>query len=150
MYHSSKESEAEMKTMVAGLYYDPNTEMAVFIRKNRPVFMKGRLNLPGGHVEDGETPAEAMAREFKEEVDIQTAPDQWRHTITLQDEKNEWVVHFFMAEGDGSAAKTMTDEPVERYDAWNMPFDALPNLRWIVPLSMDKMVVQPILLWDKN
>lgn len=136
--------------MVAGLYLDRQTEIGVFIRKNRPIFMKGRLNLPGGHIEDGETPNQAMAREFKEEVGVDTLPSDWEHTITLKDEMGEWEVEFFLAFGDSSIATTMTDEQVERYDAWNVPTDAIPNLRWIIPLSMDRFAAKPVEIVDRR
>jgi 8-oxo-dGTP pyrophosphatase MutT (NUDIX family) len=40
----------------------------LLIRKNKPTWQVGLLNGLGGHVEDGESPAAAMRREFREEA----------------------------------------------------------------------------------
>jgi 8-oxo-dGTP pyrophosphatase MutT (NUDIX family) len=40
----------------------------LLIHKDRPVFQKGRLNLPGGKIEEGESCIEAALRELKEET----------------------------------------------------------------------------------
>ena len=40
----------------------------LFVLKDKPVWQKGRLNLPGGKIEDGETPEDAAIREVIEET----------------------------------------------------------------------------------
>lgn len=44
-----------------------NRENILLIRKDRPEWQKGWLNLPGGRIEEGETPEQAAVRELKEE-----------------------------------------------------------------------------------
>jgi 8-oxo-dGTP diphosphatase len=137
-----------MKRMVAGLLYDEKTEMAVFVRKCRgPRFMAGKLNLPGGKVEENETPIQAMVREFHEETGVKTAETDWVHSVTLSGE--DFEVEFFVTRGDAGKAETTTDERIERHDAWNMPGDVLPNLRWIVPLCLDAFVERPVVVRDR-
>jgi hypothetical protein len=50
-----------------GFAFSPDHSRVVLIAKNRPARQAGRLNGVGGHVKPGETPAAAMAREFREE-----------------------------------------------------------------------------------
>src|SRR5688572_3151742 len=63
-----------MNDHVLGLYY--RSDMSLFqsevllIHKNRPAWQAGKLNLPGGKVEEGETPEQAVIREFMEETGI--------------------------------------------------------------------------------
>src|SRR5262245_46641476 len=40
----------------------------LLLRKTRPAWQAGKLNGPGGHIEDGESDIDAMRREFLEEV----------------------------------------------------------------------------------
>lgn len=53
----------------------------LLIRKNldcKLEFMRGKLNGIGGHVEDGETPLQAMIREFTEESGINKDFVEWK------------------------------------------------------------------------
>jgi 8-oxo-dGTP pyrophosphatase MutT (NUDIX family) len=47
----------------------------LLVRKNRPEWQKGRLNLVGGKIEPGETPEEAAVRELYEEAGFKSFPD---------------------------------------------------------------------------
>ncbi len=42
--------------------------LALLVEKDKPEWQKGRLNLPGGKVEPGESPEQAAARELYEEA----------------------------------------------------------------------------------
>jgi 8-oxo-dGTP pyrophosphatase MutT (NUDIX family) len=42
----------------------------LLIEKDRPLWQKGKLNLPGGGIEAGETPEQAAVRELKEETGL--------------------------------------------------------------------------------
>lgn len=54
----------------AGELYGPEEDQAIFIHKNRPAWQAGKINLPGGAIEEGETPEEAIIREFEEETGL--------------------------------------------------------------------------------
>lgn len=53
---------------VLGIMFSEDEERVLAIWKNRPDWQAGKLNGIGGKIEDGETPIEAMRREFREET----------------------------------------------------------------------------------
>lgn len=58
------------KEYCLGFLFDPPFENVVLIKKNRPEWQAGKLNGVGGKIEEGETPLEAMVREFWEETTV--------------------------------------------------------------------------------
>lgn len=68
-----------MKHYVLGFAFNAHDQL-VLIEKQRPEFMKGKLNGVGGKVEtfdDGLI--SAMIREFREEAGVLTTTDQWNY-----------------------------------------------------------------------
>ncbi len=121
---------------VAGFLLDRRGETVWLVRKNRPEWQAGKLNGVGGHIEMHESPAEAMRREFYEEAGLDI--DTWDQYASV---RGPWgVVYFFRAFGDFNVAdnhpRTMTDEPIELHDAQRVPWDAIPNLHWLIPLAL--------------
>lgn len=139
-------SDLEIKQYVAGFaFHDyPDGTDVLLIEKARPAWQKGFLNGVGGSVEDGETPVEAMRREFREEASLVTLPGEWVHCIHLEafgggaEGYSECVVDFFRMELDDVRREKVlqaTDEVlwwVPVCDMWSEP--VIPNLRWLVPL----------------
>ena len=69
-----------MREYVLGIRTRPHndgTPSCVLIRKARPEWQKGKLNVPGGKVEENEPPLFAMTREWVEETGIVTDPLEW-------------------------------------------------------------------------
>jgi len=93
---------------VAGfLFRNDGTEVALVL-KTRPQWQAGKLNGPGGKIDEGETPEAAMRREFLEEAGADV-PD-WKEFLLLKVQDGQ--VHFFVAQGD-YALESRTDEKVE-------------------------------------
>ena len=127
----------------------------VLILKARPAWQAGQLNGVGGKMRSGETPRDAMAREFKEETGVRTKADGWEHKVTLRGP--DWAVHFLAAwMSDPLSAfsfcplelKGKADEPVAWFDVNHFPLYVLPNVRWLVPLCMDGDLAFPIDIGD--
>lgn len=128
-----------MRPAVCGFLFDESLEQVVLIQKQRPAWQKGRLNGVGGKVEPGETPHQAMVREFEEETG--TRIEEWEEFGTLSDKAHGFHVVFFRAvrpldvvEG----VRSVTDERIVRVppsEIGNM--HTIRNLRWIVPAAMD-------------
>lgn len=108
----------------------------LLICKERPAWQAGRWNGVGGHVEEGEPPREAMAREFLEESGLEVRSSAWEPFMVL--EGPSWRVHFFRAFGvPVFQAATVTDERVAPHRVDSLPSHAIWNLRWLIPLALD-------------
>ncbi|MCI6583570.1 MAG: NUDIX hydrolase [Mobiluncus porci] len=85
---------------------------ALILRRSRA----GRLEwlLPKGHVEEGETPAEAAAREIHEETGIECRPVRFLSSMDYwfsgPDRRVHKVVHHFLCETTGGSL-TVEDDP---------------------------------------
>ena len=51
------------------------TDWILIVKKDRPEWQKGRYNLPGGKIEEGESPEEAAIRELEEEAGLNPIMD---------------------------------------------------------------------------
>ncbi len=56
-----------MQEYVCGFMFSPDKKQVALIRKTKPEWQKDLLNGIGGKIESGESPHEAMVREFYEE-----------------------------------------------------------------------------------
>jgi 8-oxo-dGTP diphosphatase len=61
-----------MKQIAAIILENDNGDLLLALRDNKPsIPFPNHWDLIGGHVEEGETPEEALVREIKEELDIE-------------------------------------------------------------------------------
>lgn len=109
-------------------------EGVVLIRKVKPEWQAGLLNGVGGKIEPGESPEQAMAREFKEEAGIDSLPIDW--AVFARCEFRGAQVIFLRAFDEVFArSRTMTAEKIEHYSVGTIPADTIKNLRWLIPLA---------------
>jgi 8-oxo-dGTP diphosphatase len=121
----------------------------LLIRKNRPSFLRGLLNGIGGHVEPGETPLDAMRREFNEEAGLTI--DGWMADSILNGP--DFVVHFFHAWADRETflrAQPMTDEPIVPVNlALLSEHKVVSNFPVLVSIALDRSgIAKPVQLFD--
>ena len=128
-----------MKTYTVGFIFNPDFSKVLLVEKNRPDWQKGKLNGVGGKIEPGEESSACIAREVFEETSLKTRPEDW--TFVGEMKTADWRVDVYtmIHRGDLGDAKTVTDEKIEWNSAKPLPERALSNLRWLVPLSMDKL-----------
>lgn len=109
-------------------------EKVVLLRKqNKPAWMHNMLNGVGGKIEPGETPLEAMAREFREETTVEHS--DWKPAGALY-MSSDAIIHLFFTHSDKwTDVQSPTIEPVAAYDVRFLfqEHSTVPNLRWLIP-----------------
>jgi 8-oxo-dGTP diphosphatase len=113
----------------------PDYRYVALIKKNKPEWQAGKLNGVGGKIEPGETPLDAMRREFLEECGVKR--ENWVPYGRMVFPKA--IVHLFAAEDRMllHGVRSMTDEEVDVYRSIprsRMP-PRLPNLRFLIPMA---------------
>lgn len=130
-----------MKNYVCGFLFAPCRDYVALIRKNKPDWQRGKLNGIGGSVEDGETPDQAMVREFMEEAGpiIKT----WECFCIVEYPALDCRVFFYKAfltdEAEAKTVTSKTPEPVGWYfnPHWGQSWlNLIPNLRWLIPMAL--------------
>lgn len=126
-----------MEQYTVGFIFNEDLSKILLIHPNRPEWQVGKLNGPGGKVEEDETPVDCVVREIEEETSLIIPSDKW--TLTAVEHHTDMQVHFFTAtySGDLDEIKQLTDEKIEWFSITPLPEKVLPNLRWLIPLSID-------------
>lgn len=103
------------------------------IEKNRPAWQKNKWNGVGGHIEEGETPLDAMRREFYEETGVRQ--EQWDELCRIEGEG--YTCYFFRCFTDQVGdVKTKTDEHVGLHHVKDIPSNIITNLNWLIPMAL--------------
>lgn len=116
-------------------------ETVLVIQKDRPDWQKGKLNLPGGKIEDGETPEEAAIRELKEESGLDAARMELKGKMMDRD-LAVYCMEAHGVTGDWLSLKGREGETEKVF--WMRLKDAyadnrlMPNLRVIIPLMRSR------------
>ncbi len=139
-----------IKRYSVGFLFSHDLRSVAMIEKARPEWQRGKLNGIGGHIEDGENSFEAMCREFHEETGIVFT--DWTLGIKLEHER--YALHIFKGVlpvmdrlpdlKNGDPTEPVGWQPVELLHNAN----TIPNLKWVIPLLLDKTVGFPIRIQD--
>lgn len=115
----------------------------LFILKDRPAWQKGKINLPGGRIENGESPVEAAVRELCEETGLIPRMRPFKASGVMHD--REFRIYLVEVEPVdpfqefeprvGETEKTMW---IEWETAKRLP-NMMPNLQVIVPMMITGM-----------
>jgi 8-oxo-dGTP diphosphatase len=129
-----------MKTYVVGFMFDERGESVALIRKLSPEWQKGKLNGIGGKIEPGETPRQAMVREFREETGCQTFDHKWCQFAFVQgNDGNEYELTVFAAYGDLTKLRSVTDEQVVVETLPVLKGKIIPSILWMIPMGLYAM-----------
>jgi 8-oxo-dGTP diphosphatase len=127
---------------VLGFVFNNDKSEVALMRKTKPEWQKGRLNGIGGKIESGETPIEAMHREFREETGFETNKLYWREIGCMS--SNEWFVYILTYDqtfDDLSVLKTVTEEPITIVKVSDLDSElTISNIPWLVRLAKDTKV----------
>ena len=129
-----------MQKYAAGFLIDRDREQVVLLKKAKPAWQAGRYNAVGGKIEVGETPVEAMKREFQEEAGVEIPLSSWEEFVFMGGPG--WECTFFRAWGDPSRCKTQDPiEPIEIFqtDAVKVmtPEQAISNVPWLLGIALN-------------
>lgn len=133
-----------MKRYVLGFCFGPSFKTVVLIKKKtRPAWQVGRLNGLGGHIEDGETPHEAMAREFNEEAAFEDKlewvqfgllhGDGWE--VHLFHAHNKTISHPYNLSDEGEVSEHHLDCVLGKETSKGAR--PLPDLRYLIPMALN-------------
>jgi len=148
-----EEKWRNLRPYVCGFVMDPDTGRVMLIRKKRPDWQAGLLNGVGGKIEEGETPLNAMSREFFEEAGKLIHDRAWNNFCLLACPRHKGLIYFFRATHSLAGCGAMTDEPLVPLVGLGdlTRDDVVPNLRWLIPMAFaeDYADQEPVLFVDR-
>ncbi len=128
-------------TYVLALLFTEDRRRVVLMHKTRPAWQAGRVNALGGKLLAGESAADAARREVREEAGVDVA--EWEEFLVWDDPV--YRLHAVRAFDDAAwRARTAEDQLVFLADADALPGNVIDNLRWLVPLALDRDVGGPV------
>ncbi len=94
--------------VAAGAVVVDPLERVLLVRRGRPPGA-GEWTLPGGRVEDGESPAAAAVRELREETAIEGRVVAPLGVVKIEREGVHYSIHEFLVEPSGGPARASDD-----------------------------------------
>ena len=126
---------------VLALLFTPDRERVVLMRRTRPAWQAGRVNALGGKLLPGESALDAARREVREEAGVDVAG--WEEFLVWDDP--QYRMHAVRAfDAAAHDARTAEDQEVFLAETAALPPNLIDNLRWLVPLALDRDVAVPV------
>jgi 8-oxo-dGTP diphosphatase len=133
--------EPPARRFVLALLFTRDASRLVLMRRTRPAWQAGRVNALGGKVAPDECPLVGARREVREEAGVDVAG--WEEFLVWSDP--EYRMHAVRAFDDRALdARSCEDQPVFLADSTALPHNVIDNLRWLVPLALDRDVAIPV------
>jgi len=138
----------EVKEYVLGFLFNRAGDQVVLIEKQTPEWQRGQLNGVGGKIEVGETPRQAMEREFAEEAGVLF--QDWECIILMSGVN--WRVTCFRAFDESAFMQVSSTghERIVRCQVCDIPrYSRLDNLEMLVAIAKDRsgLIGQAVLLY---
>lgn len=113
-------------------------EEVLLVLKDRPEYLKGRLNLVGGHVEEGEHHKDAALREYQEEVGLELYNVKYSGVFLGVGNNTPFKVHCYTGKTvDGKITPREGETEIVAWYKWEEVKKSpllLHNLRIMIPL----------------
>ena len=75
-----------------------------------------------------------ISKLIHDELDLTIDPNRWQIITTLQNIEKKWKMDVYIS---ASEIETIDKDGYELCDPFNLPDNCHPNLKWIVPMSVD-------------
>ena len=128
-----------MKRYSLGFVFNGSLDKVLLMHKLKPEWQAGKLNGLGGKVEEGETALSCISREIQEESGLVIPCDQWKFIGELNGEDWTTGVYGAIYHGPTEDAKSIEKEPINWFNPSTLPENIIPNLSWLVPLTIEKL-----------
>jgi 8-oxo-dGTP diphosphatase len=120
------------KRYVVGFAFNRFETALALILKARPDWQKGKFNGIGGHIEQDESPKDAMDREWQEE----TQSDAIDWTLFVHLVGKDYEVFFFRGNTELKEIECYSEgEEIEIVDSDRLPENIISNLHWLIPMA---------------
>ena len=139
-----------MQHYVTGFLFTKDSKRVVLIKKLNPEWQRGLFNGVGGKREADETSLEAITREFKEETGVALDSREWVCFARIH-RSGFYDLDVYYAHSDlAFDTKTVEKEEVSLLNVSELPGNMVPNLRWLIPLALDKQAdfSNPVLIQE--
>lgn len=124
-----------MKIQVAGFVIDEEALQVALILKNRPAYLADQWNGIGGSVDPGETPEQAMEREFFEETGV--AVTGFLRFAIYKCGPHGTLIHWFIAcTNRVSEVRSTTDEEVRLWPTGKLPLNCVHNVPALFDMAL--------------
>jgi len=124
-----------MKKYTVGIIFNKDLDHVLLALKNRPDWMKGTYNGPGGRFEDVDQDCfDCVVREIQEECGLETHRDQWDFRGYLESISLSVDFLTMIYQGEMDDMKTLTDEVMYWIPMDKLPKNLARNIDWIIPL----------------
>ncbi len=128
-----------MKKYTLGYIFKPDLKKVLLVHKLDPEWQNGKINGVGGKVEEGESALNCIVREIKEETNLSTDKEKWIHLGNIHGEGWYMDLFVYLYRGNINDAQKTGKEKIEWFDPENLPKNVIPNLRWQIPLALEKI-----------
>jgi len=125
---------------VCGLMFSCDKQyVALITKKSKPgeEWQNNLINGIGGKVNESETYAKAMVREFEEEAGKKTEINDWQHFARLVVPRGAVIFYRSFDKDMLRGVRTMEEEMIGVYPVADLhKLSMVPNLHWLIPMAL--------------